>query len=91
MSISIHTKGNFYSIFFNETLDLSYWGIDEWIWVLRLVTHLKKWSFPPDPLSLARVLPEEQAMTFHHATVQLLFLSAMAQGDIQPTTAFQTT
>ena len=47
--------------------------------------------FPPDPLSLARVLPEEQAMTFHHATVQLLFLSAMAQGDIQPTTAFQTT
>ena len=27
----------------------------------------------------ARILPEEQAMAFHHATAQLLFLSASAR------------
>ncbi len=36
-------------------------------------------------------LPEEQAMVFHHATAQLLFLSARARCDIQPATAFLTT
>ena len=41
--------------------------------------------------SLAKPLPEEQAMAFHHATAQLLFLSARARRDIQPTTAFLTT
>ncbi len=39
----------------------------------------------------AKPLPEEQAMAFHHATVQLLFLSARARLDIQPATAFLTT
>ena len=34
---STHQNGTFHSFFFNETLDTSYWGIDEWIWVLRLV------------------------------------------------------
>ena len=43
-----------------------------------------------DP-SLAKVLPEEQAMVFHRATAQLLFLSARVQRDIQPATAFLTT
>ncbi len=43
-----------------------------------------------DP-SEARVLPEEQAMAFHHAMAQLLFLSAHAQQDIQPAMAFLTT
>jgi hypothetical protein len=43
-----------------------------------------------DP-SLAKVLPEEQAMTFHRVMAQLLFLSARAWRDIQPTTAFLTT
>ena len=42
-----------------------------------------------DP-SLARMLPEEQAMAFHCATAQLLFLSARAQRYIQPITAFLT-
>jgi hypothetical protein len=42
-----------------------------------------------DP-SLAKVLPEEQAMVFHHATAQLLFLSMRVQQDIQPATAFLT-
>ena len=37
MSTLTHPKGTFHSIFFNETLDISYWGIDEWIWLLRLV------------------------------------------------------
>jgi hypothetical protein len=37
--------------------------------------------------SLAKLLLGEQAMAFRHATVQLLFLSAIAQRDIQPTTA----
>ncbi len=32
--------------------------------------------------SLAMLLPEEQAMAFHHATAQLLFLSACARRDI---------
>jgi hypothetical protein len=43
-----------------------------------------------DP-SLAKALPEEQAMAFHRATAQLLFLSASARRDIQPATAFLTT
>jgi hypothetical protein len=43
-----------------------------------------------DP-SLAKVLPEEQAMAFHRTTAQLLFLSARAWRDIQPATAFLTT
>ncbi len=43
-----------------------------------------------DP-SLAKVLPEQQAMAFHHSTAQLLFLSVRARRDIQPTTAFLTT
>jgi len=43
-----------------------------------------------DP-SLAKVLPEKQAMAFHRSTAQLLFLSARARRDIQPTTAFLTT
>ena len=36
----------------------------------------------------AKPLPEEQAMAFHHATAQLLFLSARARHDILPATAF---
>jgi len=43
-----------------------------------------------DP-SMARLLPEEQAMAFHHTTAQLLFLSARARRDIQPCIAFLTT
>jgi len=43
-----------------------------------------------DP-SLAKMLPEEQAMGFHRVTAQLLFLSARAWQDIQPATAFLTT
>ncbi len=43
-----------------------------------------------DP-SLAKVLPEEQAMAFHRMTAQFLFLSARVRWDIQPTTAFLTT
>ncbi len=43
-----------------------------------------------DP-SLAKALPEEQAMAFHRATAQLLFLSARARRDIPPATAFLTT
>ncbi len=39
----------------------------------------------------ATPLPEEQARTFHHATAQVLFLSARARCDIQPCTAFLTT
>jgi hypothetical protein len=38
--------------------------------------------------SEAKPLPEEQAMAFHHATMQILFLSARARQDIQPATAF---
>ena len=47
-----HPKGTFPSIFFNETLDISYWGIDEWIWLLRLVMWpiWKMVIFPPDHL-----------------------------------------
>ncbi len=41
--------------------------------------------------SKAKLLPEEQAMAFHHATVQILFLSPRARRDIQPATAFLTT
>jgi hypothetical protein len=37
------------------------------------------------------VLPEEQMMAFHRTTAQLLFLSAKAGRDIQPTTTFLTT
>ncbi len=37
------------------------------------------------------MLPEEQAMAFHRATAQLLFLSARGRRDIQPATAFLTT
>ncbi len=43
-----------------------------------------------DP-SLAKVLPEEQAMAFHRTTAQLLFMGARARRDIQPATAFLTT
>jgi hypothetical protein len=43
-----------------------------------------------DP-SPAKVLPEEQVMAFHRTMAQLLFLSARAQRDIQPATAFLTT
>ncbi len=42
-------------------------------------------------LSLAKLLPEEQAMTFHLATAQHLFLSTRARRDILPVTAFLTT
>ena len=38
-----------------------------------------------DP-SLAKMLPEEQAMAFHRTTAQLLFLSARAHQEIQPAT-----
>jgi hypothetical protein len=41
--------------------------------------------------SLSKPLPEEQARAFHHASAQLLFLSARARRDIQPATAFLTT
>jgi hypothetical protein len=48
--------------------------------------------FEVSDMSEAKPLPEEQAMAFHHTTVQLLFLSAKeARQDIQPTTAFLTT
>ncbi len=43
-----------------------------------------------DP-SLAKALPEEQAMAFHRTMAQLLFLSVRVRRDIQPTTAFLTT
>jgi hypothetical protein len=43
-----------------------------------------------DP-SKAKLLPEEQAIAFHHDTAQLLLLSARARWDIQPATAFLTT
>jgi hypothetical protein len=43
-----------------------------------------------DP-SLAKALLEEQAMVFHRATAQLLFLSMRARRDVQPATAFLTT
>jgi hypothetical protein len=39
----------------------------------------------------ATPLPEEQACLFHHATAQVLFLSARARRDIQPCTTFLTT
>ncbi len=42
-------------------------------------------------LSLTKVLPEKQAMAFHCAMAQLLFLSARAGQNIQPATAFLTT
>ena len=41
--------------------------------------------------SLAKALPEDQAMAFHHAMAQLLFQSVRAQWDIQPAAAFLTT
>jgi hypothetical protein len=40
---------------------------------------------------LAKLLPEEQARAFHHASGKLLFLSARARRDIQPKTGFLTT
>jgi hypothetical protein len=36
--------------------------------------------------SKANPLPQEQAMAFHHATAQILFLSARVRQDIQPAT-----
>jgi hypothetical protein len=42
-----------------------------------------------DP-SLAKVLPEEQAMAFHRMTAQLVFLSTRVRRDIPPATAFLT-
>ncbi len=41
--------------------------------------------------SLAKLLPEEQARAFHHASDQLLFVSTRARHDIQLSTAFLTT
>jgi hypothetical protein len=41
--------------------------------------------------SKAKPLLEEQAMAFHHATAQLLFLSVRKRHNIQPATAFLTT
>ena len=41
--------------------------------------------------SLWKPLPEEQVRAFHHASAQLLFVSARARRDIQPATAFLTT
>ena len=38
-----------------------------------------------------RYLSEERAVAFHHATAQLLFLSARARRDIQTAVAFLTT
>ena len=40
--------------------------------------------------SLSKPLPEEQARAFHHASAQLLFLSARVRCDIQPAKAFLT-
>ncbi len=40
--------------------------------------------------SLSKPLLEEQARAFHHAPAQLLFLSARARHDIQPTIKFLT-
>ena len=37
-----------------------------------------------------KVLPEEQAVNFHHTVAQLLFLSARARRDIQTAVAFLT-
>ena len=37
------------------------------------------------------MLPEEQAVTFHHVTAQLLFVSQRARRDIQTAVAFLTT
>jgi hypothetical protein len=51
------------------------------------VDHL----FTAKDKSLSMLLPEEQAKAFHHASVQLLFLSTRARHDIQPATAFLTT
>jgi hypothetical protein len=42
-------------------------------------------------LSLGKMLPKEQAMAFHRATAQIMFLSGRAHKDIQPATAFLTT
>ncbi|KAL7461201.1 hypothetical protein ACHAXS_001624, partial [Conticribra weissflogii] len=41
--------------------------------------------------SLARKLPEEQGVAFHHTVAQLLFLSTRARRDIQVAVAFLTT
>ena len=46
--------------------------------------------FKVRPTSEAHLLPEEQAMEFHHTTAQLLFLSRVRR-DIQTTVAFLTT
>ncbi len=37
MSTLTLPKGTFHSFFFNKTLHISYWGIDEWIWILTLI------------------------------------------------------
>ena len=37
------------------------------------------------------MLPEEQAVTFHHVTAQLLFVSQQARRDIQTALVFLTT
>ena len=39
----------------------------------------------------AKYLPEEKAITFHHNTAQLLFLSSQARRDIQTAVSFLTT
>jgi hypothetical protein len=41
--------------------------------------------------SKAKPLPKEQAMAFHHATAQILFLSTRVRQDIQTAMAFLTT
>ncbi len=45
-------KGTFHSCFFNKILCTSYWGIDEWIWILTLVIWpiWKMVFFPLNPL-----------------------------------------
>ncbi len=57
------------------------------IWTSLAADHL----FTVRDESLSKPLPEEQARAFHHASVQLLFLSARARRDIQPAMAFLTT
>ncbi len=39
----------------------------------------------------AKLLPEDQALIFHHTVAQLLFLSARTRRDIQTPVAFLTT
>ena len=56
-----------------------------------ITSHATDHLFTVRDPSLAKALPEEQAMAFHLVTAQLLFLSARVQRDIPPATAFLTT